>query len=573
MSPVVFLEAPPTPSPIQRNDRDLFVPAFREVGFGYRPGRSFGFSVIFHHLALFLILFFSTHYDYIRPDKVSPARFEPLPSEKVIYLPMLGGGSEGAGQPGGGSGTPAEASSGVRARGRRGFAYPGPQPMVSDPPQSTLGIQTILQPSLKDPPLLRKILPLPNIAQAMLVAPPEPPKPALKVQSAQLTIRPVDKPVQAPKVTLSTADASEVPALSPSQPVMPKPLPPPDAPSLAAISNVPIGKKDRAGLLVLNAVPPAPDVSGKVPLAEARSRFAVAPGEVTVIADPASGAKGGRPDSMAAGNGTAADVASGDAIADAPAGAGSNTAGGGSGTGNGGRYGSGKGAGLNPGVEGTGTGRGTAAKAGTGSGTGTTLGSSNGAGSAPGTGGFPGITIRGGRYGNEPSSGLQPSSTPRRQTSYGMTITSTASSGGGLPDFGVFQNEKVYTVYLDMKASDEDPAPSWTLEYAVLQSVADPAGGDSSNRIVGTPTPPYAILKQIPELTPGLAKCAHKLIVASAIMTAAGKLEQVSVRQAPDSQLVALITEALNNWTFRPAEIGGKPVALKILFGIQLAAR
>ena len=30
---------------------------------------------------------------------------------------------------------------------------------------------------------------------------------------------------------------------------------------------------------------------------------------------------------------------------------------------------------------------------------------------------------------------------------YGMTVTSTADSGGGLPDLGVFAHEKVYTVF------------------------------------------------------------------------------------------------------------------------------
>ncbi len=151
-----------------------------------------------------------------------------------------------------------------------------------------------------------------------------------------------------------------------------------------------------------------------------------------------------------------------------------------------------------------------------------------------------------------------------------MTITSTASSGGGLSDFGVFENEKVYTVYLDMRANDEDPAPSWTLQYALLQ----PPAGDAatSGRIRGTPTPPYAMLKQIPELSAALAsKCAHQLIVASAIMNVAGKLEQVSVKRTPDSQLIAPLVEALNNWTFQPAQLDGKPVALKILLGIRLA--
>ena len=82
------------------------------------------------------------------------------------------------------------------------------------------------------------------------------------------------------------------------------------------------------------------------------------------------------------------------------------------------------------------------------------------------------------------------------------------------------------------------------------------------------------MLKEIPELTAQLAsKCAHQLIVASAIMDVAGKLEQVSVKRTPDSQLIAPLIEALNNWTFQPAQIDGKPVALKILLGIRLSAR
>ena len=141
-------------------------------------------------------------------------------------------------------------------------------------------------------------------------------------------------------------------------------------------------------------------------------------------------------------------------------------------------------------------GRGATAGAGTGTGAGATLGSGKGAGSAAGSGGFPGITISGGRYGNGngDAAGLHASLAPHVQTSYAMTITSTASSGGGLPDFGIFHNEKVYTVYLDMRANDGDRDPNWTLQYAVLQ----PEGADPALRIRGTPTPPYATLKQVP---------------------------------------------------------------------------
>jgi hypothetical protein len=152
-----------------------------------------------------------------------------------------------------------------------------------------------------------------------------------------------------------------------------------------------------------------------------------------------------------------------------------------------------------------------------------------------------------------------------------MTITSTASSGGGLPDLGVFQNEKVYTVYLDMRDNDEDRTPSWTLQYAVLQP---PQTGDASDRIRGTPTPPYATLKEVPQFSAALAsKCAHQWIVASAILNLTGRLEQVTVKQTPDSQVNVPLIEALRNWTFQPAQVDGKPVALKILLGIRLPGR
>jgi hypothetical protein len=138
----------------------------------------------------------------------------------------------------------------------------------------------------------------------------------------------------------------------------------------------------------------------------------------------------------------------------------------------------------------------------------------------------------------------------------------------------VFQNQKVYVVYLDMRATDDDPTPSWTLQYAVLQPPAGPANGGISVRITGVPTPPYATLKQVPELTPELAaSCSGKMIVVSGILTAGGKLEQLSVKKTPDPRVDAAVTEGLSNWTFQPAQIGSNAVALKLLLGIRLNAR
>jgi TonB family protein len=63
------------------------------------------------------------------------------------------------------------------------------------------------------------------------------------------------------------------------------------------------------------------------------------------------------------------------------------------------------------------------------------------------------------------------------------------------------------------------------------------------------------------------------MIVVSGTLTAGGKLEQLSVKKPPDPRVDAAVTEALSNWTFQPAQIGGNAVALKILFGIRLNAR
>jgi hypothetical protein len=568
MSPFV-LEDLVGPLPVKQEVREAArIPAFLEIGYGYRPGRSFGFSVLAHQLALLLILISSGRFAFVHAAEVVPPDLQSAKMNGPLFLPTLGGGNEGDGLQGGAAGSTAEASTGLRARGHKGFAYPGPQPLVSAPPMAKLGIQTILQPMLKNPPILQKTFALPNLAIAPAPPPPEPAKPVMKVQSGRLAVRPVEKLVRAPKVSLPVAESSAMPDLTTDAGPMPQAPPPKPIPQPARPSDVPVNSRGQQGLLVLNAIPPPPDVIAKVPLGEARSLFAVAPGESTVIADPSAGSRGGGSSTKATGNGTPSDNANGDAIADVPSGGGSGMGSSGSGVGTGAKYGNGTGTGLNSGVEGTGGGRGSAAGTGTGSGAGNALGSGRGAGNAAGAGGFPGISIRGGNYGNG-SGGIHPTLTPRNQTSYGMTVTSTASSGGGLPDFGVFQNQKVYTVYLDMRVSDDDTAPSWTLQYAPLQPLSGLAGGAQKQ-----PTPPYATLKQIPELTPELAAiCAHKMIVISGILTADGKLEQISVKKSPDPQVNSVVTDALSNWTFQPSQIDGKPVALKIMMGIRLATR
>ncbi len=558
------LQPPPRPRLLSVPRPVTPVLTLREIGSGYRPGRSFVLSIVLHQLALATVLFLTRH-ALLRPsiivvklDLQSARLLDPL------ILPSLGGGRAGSGKLGGGSGDFSPGSAGVQARSRRGFAYPGPQPIVSDPPRAKLGIQTILQPSLDHLPTVRAYVDLPNIVQPPAPAAPEQRPMVVKGGKAVLS-----KPLQAaviaaPKLVVSAGSNSNLAELVEAKPVMPQAVPDAvDAPARSVSS----GRTN--GLLVLNAVPPAPDVKANIPRAEERSLFAVSPAEVTVIDKPSAGSASAASATTTAGTGGVNGAAVGDAVAvtESP-----NTSKGvgtglGIGHGTGASIGDARGAGLNPIATGSGSGRGAAAGVGVGGGSAAGRGSGTGAGSAPGHGGFPGITIQGGRYGS-PTSIVANIQRPRPLTSYGMTIESTAGSGGGLPDLGVFHNEKVYTVYLDMRSSDNDHMPSWTLQYAVLRSKQG-----LGVSVVGprAPTPPYATLKEVPQFSPDVIRhCAHSLIVASAILGVDGRLKDVAVKQTPEAQIVPPIIQALNNWLFEPARIDGHPVSLKVLLGIRL---
>ena len=562
----VLQQDPPRTIPIHEVQRAIPVVTFYEVEYGYAAGMSLGYSVIVHQVLLLAILVFG-RYAFLHSHLMFKPRLAPR-STDILILPSLGGGSEGSGQTGGAEGSTGKLSVGLRARSQQGFAYPGPQPLVSNPPQAAPGIETILQPSMENLPTLRRYVPLPNIVQ------PPPASGDIGHQDRVLVVksgtksspRAMEAPAE-PKITLP--NEGNIFKLVQVQPHMPEKAVP-DPMQSSDVSGVTTDKK---GLLVLNAVPPPPDVAGKIPWGEARAQFAVLPAETAVMAVPVAGTTSGGVSSTSAGVGNRSDIIPGDAVAEIAAGGGTtNIRQADAGAGSGSHYGNGQGAGVNYGGNRAGIGKGEASGSGLGSGSASSKGSGNGASSAPGGGSFPGITIRGGRYGSGTAENMVGKASSPRQKSYNMTIVSTGSSGGGLPELGVFQNEKVYTVYLDVRADDKDVAPSWTLQYAVIQPASDDHKG-TTNQIVGTPTPPYAMLKEIPEFAPEVVRrCGRRLIVISGTLNAAGKLDELLVRESPDNEVVAPLLEALKHWMFEPAQVDSRPVALKVLLGIRLAS-
>jgi len=565
---------------------------------GFFPGRGLLYSFLFHEVVVFGTLWLPVSYDPTqqppRPQLIQ--MIDLREARQVLYLPQLEGGSEGSGHAGRRSGAARKGSPGTPAHATKGFSYPGPQPILSDPPKPTNRIQTILQSGLVNPPESKPLIPLPNMVQMANSGPAPVPQvelvklprtePAEFQHSAPPNVRPEPKvtvpnlptfkaeivpPMEVPKLTLPTS-VSQDPFLQaeakPPEPVTKPGEQPPEPRAPPQFSPLPTSGKDLHNLLVLSPMPAPPEKSLNIPTGEARGLFAISPEPDLTTVNPGSGSKLEPLPSSATGSGNQIEAPIENAAAKIEAGAGTGGA---------------KGAGAGPfGSAFSGStvervaGPGMADGKGAGTGHGPDIGAGHGpgAGVGPDGGVFPGITIQGGRLETGAAARSHHTGTPAPpQRSYGLTIVSTSNSGGGLADLGVFHNEQVYTVYLDARRTVEDPGPSWTLQYAALPSAAAPeSAAKSSSRSQEGLVPPFPVNKELPQWPVELAqKYWHRLIVVYAIIDTAGKLVQMSVKQSPNAQLNKPLLEALCKWVFRPAELDGNPVAVKALLGIPLS--
>ena len=666
---------------------------YTDIPKGRFPGRGLLYSFLAHEIAIFGILTVSTAVqlaaDYRRVQRVSWP-----PDDKLTYLlPELGGGSLGekpvpvkpeSKESGASpihqqtdvSSAPAPArvshanSTSAPAKtasaGKPGLVYPGPQPIVSNPPNPTNRIQTISQPELINPPALEVPLALPNmVTLARLTAPqPDyapkveapPPSPA-KIPSAptlgpelhplgwhfvniqlteplpvpaQLTMPEMsshkftplpenpDPVISVPKVSEAATSAAPVaPQLKPEMarnlvpaapgiqervvtvPKVSSPTPTGEGtpnPEAAQLKPELGGGTDAHSVLILSPIPGAPTPNPAIPPGEARGQFAIGPvpnlkappGAGIGLGVPGGSASASAPSSDSSPSETGGELvgstsqtsgASGDSIDSGEGGGvvrqlteetvfgtkpetGAGTAGTTAGSGEGGE---------------TGASPVTSKEKGSGTGAGTGIGPGSGEGSGPGTSPFPGISITGGSgtgVGSHP--GANPTKTqPPTNVNYGLNIVATASSGGGLRDYGIFRNETVFTVYI---ASGQPQTPSWTLQYAEIGRAApDPVVSTLTLSNLEDPqiqlTPPYPVDKEDPKFPPEVAaRNSGGMVVIAGVITADGKLSQLRIVHSPNNQLNEPALQALSNWTFRPAERAGQPVALKILLGIPLSS-
>ncbi|HEV2494258.1 MAG TPA: energy transducer TonB [Terriglobia bacterium] len=543
----------------------LFSPESIDLTRGRFPGRGLLYSFLFHEIAVFLLLL-SPSYVIQRTKEYRPVNNEPLFIDAEVlkeYLPSVGGGQESSpeGETKGEEDKKGDAA--PASEGQSGLTYPGPQPIVSRPPVPDNTVQTIRQPDLVSPPVIKVPVMLPN--QVQIAAPKAP---ELKGTSHALEI-PVSVPpapppppevkpklvLPPPKPELAALPTASVKDLAQSTPKLSAPKPPPP-------KVLPSSGDQMRNLAVLSPVLNKPTEVAEIPMGERHGSFAIGPPALKGKSSEPGAGTGNHPGAGAAATASAATGAgTGGATATGHgAGAGSSLV-----AGNGAGTGSATGAGL--GRAGTGQGAG---------GSGTGKGSGVGAGIGPGHGPFPGLAIEGGvgAGGSIPRSGMHMNFGPDKSYNYGMTVEAEGKSGGGLRDFGIFRDEPVYTVYVDVPEPKSPMAP-WTLEYAVL----DPSSSSTVvnlKKVAAAPEQqiiaPFPTTKEDPKLPWDVVKQypGHMLVVYAEI-SPEGKLRKIHILDSPDIELSQLVLQALAKWEFKPAIVNGKPVAVKTLFGVPLA--
>lgn len=540
------------------------------VSGGRFPRRGLVYSLLVHAALIFAVVFWPLR--STPPQRPQKRWIVTMIPNDAIFLPALGGGrSGGAAKGGAAKKTDSSRPVSLAAASRPGVTYPGAQPIVSNPPNPTNRVQTILQPALPHPVQLKAFVPLPNVVKlapstvrvqplaentSRALVPVQEPIVPLRISAPDLL-----SPIVKPKLPVPIKVASTtVPAET--SPKLPQPVPKlkTNENQVSSPEALPFSSSsDPRSLLVLSPIPAPPARAPEIPRGEARGQFAIAPQPDLAMSHIGPGSQAGSTSSAEMGIGQHPTPSSPDAT-----GSTSQTPG----VKPGSKFNGGALAGaLKPGAGGTAAGGGgTSGSSAGGRGPGVASGSGLGAGSGPGTGAFPGITIQGGEFSGGKFSGaasFQPGATREPGSgSYGITIVSNGNSGGGLRDFGIFTGEQTYTVYVRMETGPADPVPSWILQYALLET---------NSSFQGALQPPFPLKKVFPEWPAGrTTRYQGGSIVLSGIIDRQGKVLNLRVLQTPDPGLNPALFEALHGWVFRPARVSGQPVALKIVLGVPL---
>ena len=183
---------------------EVIVLTSMNLGRSYLPGRGLGYSFLIHGIVLTVVQLLPVLSVVDSLTEGSPPGQGAMGSRSqvrmVMYLPSMGGGGQGEG---GGSESSGDQPTPAPSSGTEGLVYPGPQTIRSDSPLPNNRFQTLLQPDLKDLPIMERHLDLPNflsMPEALYVAKPEEEQPADPFEGvepepvpAQLAALPISK--------------------------------------------------------------------------------------------------------------------------------------------------------------------------------------------------------------------------------------------------------------------------------------------------------------------------------------------------------------------------------------------
>src|SRR3989475_4367455 len=183
--------------------RNLFRSA--NLGYNYRPFRGLLFSLLVHAFVLFGLLLFdisnrvSEQYRYLARAVIIDH------NRMVLYFPPLGDTPHKREREPGSKPHDKSART-ASARRTQGLSYPGPQTILTDFEKPTNRIQTVSQPGILNPSILKPPLLLPNIVHVADAGP----APELKVSD------PIFQPVVklAPALPLELQERVQPPAIA-----------------------------------------------------------------------------------------------------------------------------------------------------------------------------------------------------------------------------------------------------------------------------------------------------------------------------------------------------------------------
>ena len=181
-----------------------------------------------------------------------------------------------------------------------------------------------------------------------------------------------------------------------------------------------------------------------------------------------------------------------------------------------------------------------------------------GAGSATrGTPAVPGVSVTGGStivtvdFGSGIGSGdpnVPGRSSVKDQHKLGVSVQSTASSGGAFDFYHLLPAATSHDVYLGT-------SPPGVLRY----SEPAPVPGAS-----GALTVPEEIHTDLPAGLP------HARLVISCVLDASGNLKNLRVLEAGPADMTAKVMAALPSWKFTPVMIGNQPVEVNAILGFNI---